>query len=207
MNITPNLIVETVLYTPLISRLGTLKPKRHRHIAEGSKWSDESCLRLVLNCHLDLMITRVSIQKTQTLTTRRSINDLINTRESKRVSRTSFAQICVIHTHVPGAILFKHKHRVSQPLWVKNFNNEPGRQVPGHLLSDSLAPFLVKPPKKLPDQLKLWINIESVLSKFSRYTRHVRRLPCKDVPVLMDELDERAFLFWIQVSTDNELFG
>ena len=34
------------------------------------------------------------------------------------------------------------------------------------------------------------------------YTRHVRRLPCKDVPVLTDELDERAFLFGIQVSTD-----
>ena len=68
-------------------------------------------------------------------------------------------------------------------------------------------PFLVEPPKKLSDRLKLGVNIESVLSEFSRYTRHVRRLPCKDVPVLTDELDERAFLFGIQVSTDNELFG
>ena len=55
-----------------ISRLGekaiplseTKKPKRHRHIAESSKRSYESGLLLVLNCHLDLMITRVSIQKT-----------------------------------------------------------------------------------------------------------------------------------------------
>ena len=106
---------------------------------------------------------------------------------------------------MPGAILFKHEHRVSQPLWMKDFNNEPGCQKPGHLLSNGLAPFLVKLPEKLSDRLKLWINIESVLSEFYRYTRHVRRLPCKYVPVLTDELDERAFLFRIQVSADAEL--
>ena len=64
-----------------------------------------------------------------------------------------------------------------------------------------------KPLKKLPDRLKLRINIKSVLSEFSRDTRHVRRFPCKDVPVLTDKLDERAFLFWIQVGTDDELFN
>ena len=42
-----------------------------------------------------------------------------------------------------GAILLEYKHRVSQPLWVKNFNNEPGCQEPGHLFSNGLAPFLV----------------------------------------------------------------
>jgi hypothetical protein len=34
-----------------------------------------------------------------------------------------------------------------------------------------------------------------VLSEFPRHSRHVRRLPCKDVPILMEELDELAFLF------------
>ena len=153
------------------------------------------------------MITRIGIQKTQMLTTRRSINDLINTRESKRVSRTSLVQIGVIHTHTPGAILLEYKHRVSQLLWVKDFNDEPGRQESGHLFSNGLAPFLVKPLEKLPDRFKLRINVKSVLSEFSRDTQHVRRLPCKDVPVLTDELDECAFLFWIQVGTDDELLG
>ena len=36
---------------------------------------------------------------------------------------------------------------------------------------------------------------------------HVRRLPCKNVPILTDELDERAFLFRVQVGTDSELLG
>ena len=89
MNIAPNLFMKTILNTALISRLCTLEPKRHGYIAEGPKGSYESCLLLVLNCHFDLMITRISIQKTQMVTTRRSINNLINTRESKGTSCTS----------------------------------------------------------------------------------------------------------------------
>ena len=90
---------------------------------------------------------------------------------------------------------------------MKDFDNKPDRQEPGHLLTNGLPPLFIKPQKELPDRLKLRINIESVLSEFSRHTRHVRRFPCKDVSVLTDELDERAFLFWIQVGTDDELLG
>ena len=153
------------------------------------------------------MITRISIQKTQTLTTRRSINNLINTRESKRISRASLIKVGIIHAHAPSAILLKYQHRVSQPLRMKYFNDKPGRQEPGYLFTNSLAPFFIETTKKLLDQFKLGINIESVLSEFPRYTWHVRRLPCKNVPVLMDELDERAFLFWIQIGADAELLG
>ena len=64
---------------------------------------------------------------------------------------------------------------------------------------------LFKPPEELSDWLKFWINIKSVLNELSRYTRHVRRFPCKDVTVLTDELDERAFLFRIQIGADAEL--
>lgn len=38
-----------------------------------------------------------------------------------------------------------------------------------------------------------------MLGKFPRYTFHVGRLSGKDVPILTEELDERAFLFGIQV--------
>src|SRR5215216_4650198 len=185
MHIAPNLAVETILNTMLISRLGTLEPKRHRHIGEGSKGSDERCLLLVLNCHLDLMITRISIHKTQTLTTRRSINDLVNTGESKRISRACLVEICVIHTHTPSAIFLKNQHRVSQPLWMKDFNNEPYCQKPGYFLTNGFAPLFIKTTKELLDRLKFWINIESVLSEFPWYTWHVRRFPRKDVPVII----------------------
>ena len=90
---------------------------------------------------------------------------------------------------------------------MKNFNDKPSSQQLGYLLSNGLASFLVEATKKLLDRFKLGINIKSVLSEFPRYTWHVRRFPCKDVPVLMDELDECAFLFQIQVNTDAKLLG
>ena len=90
---------------------------------------------------------------------------------------------------------------------MKYFNDKPNRQDPGYLLTNSLAPLFVEAAEKLPDRFKLRIYVKGVLSEFPRYTWHVRRLPCKDVPVLMDELDEHAFLFGIQVSTDAELLG
>src|SRR3954469_21995462 len=124
MNITTDLLMKAILHTPLISLLGTLEPKGHGHIAEGSKGSYEGRLLLVLNCHFDLMITRICIQKTQTLTTRRSINNLINTGKGKRICWTSFVEICVIHTHTPGAILLKDQHRISQPFGMENFNDK-----------------------------------------------------------------------------------
>ena len=100
MNIAADLIMKTILHTPLISRLGTLEPKGHGYIAEGSKGSYESCLLLVLNCHFDLMVTRICIQKAQTLTTRCSINDLINTRESKGISyNMPCLNLCNPHTY------------------------------------------------------------------------------------------------------------
>src|SRR3954470_24853724 len=116
MYITANLFMKAILYTPFISCLGTLEPKGHRYIAEGSNGSYKHRLLLVLNCHLDLMITRICIQKTQTLTTRRSINNLINTGEGKRICWTSFVKVCVIYTHAPGAVFLKDHHWISQPL-------------------------------------------------------------------------------------------
>jgi hypothetical protein len=42
-----------------------------------------------------------------------------------------------------------------------------------------------------------------VLDQFSRDSRHIRRLPCEYVSVILQELDERAFLFVIQARTDD----
>jgi hypothetical protein len=42
-----------------------------------------------------------------------------------------------------------------------------------------------------------------VLSQLSRDSWHVRRLPCKHIPIVLQELDERAFLFVVEAGTDN----
>jgi hypothetical protein len=51
--------------------------------------------------------------------------------------------------------------------------------------------------------LSYWLGardyLQGMLGKFPRYTCHVRWLPCKDIPILTEELDERAFLFGGQI--------
>ena len=75
------------------------------------------------------------------------------------------------------------------------FDDEPGSQEPGYFFCHSFPPFIIKTSEELFDRLRLGVSVEMVLSEFSRDARHVRRFPCEDVPILMDELDERAFLF------------
>jgi hypothetical protein len=38
-----------------------------------------------------------------------------------------------------------------------------------------------------------------MLNQFSKNSRHVRRLPCKDVPIFLEEFDEREFPFGAQI--------
>jgi hypothetical protein len=42
-----------------------------------------------------------------------------------------------------------------------------------------------------------------VLGQFSRDSRHILRLPCEYISVILQKLDERAFLFVIQAGTDD----
>jgi hypothetical protein len=46
-----------------------------------------------------------------------------------------------------------------------------------------------------------------VLDQFSWDSRHIRRLPCEYVSVILQELDERAFLFVIQAGADDGSFA
>ena len=47
-------------------------------------------------------------------------------------------------------------------------------------------------------------DMERVLSQLPRNTRQVLIRPCKDVPILTEEVDELAFLFVLQPGTDND---
>src|SRR3954467_955453 len=53
------------------------------------------------------------------------------------------------------------------------------------------------------DRLASGSDVKLVLGEFPRYSRHVLRGPCKDVPVLTEELDELAFLFAAQSGPDD----
>ena len=42
-----------------------------------------------------------------------------------------------------------------------------------------------------------------MLGQFSRDSRHICRLPCEYVSVILQEPDERAFLFVVEAGTDD----
>jgi hypothetical protein len=42
-----------------------------------------------------------------------------------------------------------------------------------------------------------------VLGQFSRDSQHIRRLPCKYISIILQELDERAFLFVVEARADD----
>jgi hypothetical protein len=42
-----------------------------------------------------------------------------------------------------------------------------------------------------------------VLGQLSRDSRHVHRLPCEHVPIVLQELDERSFLSVVEARTDD----
>jgi hypothetical protein len=51
--------------------------------------------------------------------------------------------------------------------------------------------------ESLLDWLGLWVQMQFMLNQFPRNSRHVSRLPCEDVPIFLEEFDEREFLFGI----------
>jgi hypothetical protein len=53
--------------------------------------------------------------------------------------------------------------------------------------------------ESLLDGLSLWVEMKFILNQFSRNSRHVSRLPCEDVPIFLEEFDEREFLFEVQI--------
>jgi hypothetical protein len=49
----------------------------------------------------------------------------------------------------------------------------------------------------------LGIGLQFVLGQFYWDSRHIRRLPCEYVSVILQELNERAFLFVVQAGADD----
>jgi hypothetical protein len=49
------------------------------------------------------------------------------------------------------------------------------------------------------DALGVGVNMKFILYQFPRNSRNVGGLPCEDVPILLEEFDERRILFRFQI--------
>src|SRR3954462_1440687 len=99
MNVPTNLVTEAMLHCPLVHSTCVFQPKGHRDIAKGVVWGSERSGQLVRLPHLDLVVSRVCIEKTQKLRASRRVNDLVNARQSKRIFGSRFVQDGVINAH------------------------------------------------------------------------------------------------------------
>jgi hypothetical protein len=59
----------------------------------------------------------------------------------------------------------------------------------------------------LSDRPCLGIDLQFVLGQLSRDSRHIHRLPCEYVSVILQKPDERAFLFIIHAGADDGSFA
>jgi hypothetical protein len=50
----------------------------------------------------------------------------------------------------------------------------------------------------LLDGCHFWVEVQFMLNQFPRNSKHITRLPCKDIPIFLKEFDKCVFLFGVQ---------
>ena len=112
---------------------------------------------------------------------------------------TNFVDMPKINTSPPRLVLLRNHDRVSQPLGMEDFPDESGCKQSGHFLSDSFSFFRRKSSQGFLNRSCSRIYIQFVLSQLSWNSWHVRGLPCEDIPILTEKVDELEFLFGIHI--------
>ena len=123
------------------------------------------------------------------------------------IFRAGPVDVLEINAHSERFVLLRNHDNISEPLGVVYLSDKSCRQQSSHFLTNCFSLLYGGLSKMFLERFYFRVDSQTVLSQSPRYTWHVRRFPCKDVPVLTDELDERAFLFRIHISTDDELLG
>ena len=118
------------------------------------------------------------------------------------VFRADLIEMLEVDAHSERLVLLGHHDNIGEPLGVVYLANEVGCQKLSHLFSDCLPLVRGGPTQAFSDRPSGGIHVQSVLSQLPGYTWHVSGLPCEDVPVLTEELDELGFLFRIEGGGD-----
>src|SRR3954468_3836820 len=87
---------------------------------------------------------------------------------------------------------------------MKHFHDEPGRQEPSYLIPYYFSHVLGEAAEMLLHRPCSWPYMQRVLSQLPRYSLQILHRPCKDIPILTEEVGELAFLFIIQAGTNGD---
>jgi hypothetical protein len=67
---------------------------------------------------------------------------------------------------------------------------------------DEILPLNGLTPRLLTHRFGVRVDLHMVLNHLPRDPRHLRRFPCEDVGICLEEGDEREFLFLLQIARD-----
>src|SRR4051812_9334539 len=87
---------------------------------------------------------------------------------------------------------------------MKYFHDEPGRKEMTYLVPDDFSPVFGEAAERLLHRPCSCPNMQRVLSQLPRHSLQILCGPCKDIPILTEEVGELAFLFVIQACTNGD---
>jgi hypothetical protein len=112
-----------------------------------------------------------------------------------RVLRTSLIQAGVVDAHPKLPIGLGDDDWIGQPYRVMDLFDEARIQQLSDLLTDEILPLNGLSPRLLTHRFGIRVDLQMVLNHLPGDPRHLRRFPCENVGICLEEGDERAFLF------------
>jgi hypothetical protein len=190
--------LQTLLNHAHESGTSIFKTEWHSDIAETPEWGDKGSFYFIWPIQSDLVVPGVRIQKRQSFTTRSGIYDLINAGEREMILGADPIDVLEIDAHSERLIFLRDHDNVGEPLGVVHLTDKLGCQEPSNFFANGLPLLCSRSTEMLLHRFCFRVNSQTVLSQLPGYTWHVGWLPCKDVPVFMEELDERGILFAVE---------
>ena len=141
------------------------------------------------------MVTRISIEETKQLAVDGIVNELTNTGQSEQVLGTQLAQTSGIDTYAQSVIFIQDQDQVLQPFWVVDLHHEANSYALSYVFTNGAVTLVGEAVEEFASPAFHPRDNQGVFGEFPWYTWHIRRLVREDVPIQMEELNERAFLF------------
>ena len=108
-----------------------------------------------------------------------------------------FVEISIVNTHSAFTIFLNYKDWVCQPIWVRDFSVKTSGEELVYFYPNILLSILREAAEPLLDGSRLLVEIKGVLSLLPRDSWH------EDVPVVLEQGGERAFLCWGEAGPDH----
>ena len=120
---------------------------------------------------------------------------------------TRFVEASVINAHSPLPGLLFNKNRIGKPVGVEYLSDESSYQELGGLFAYGPTPLVVEAAQALLSELQARDEAQCVLDDLLRCAWHVRGLPCEDIMIGTQEVNELAFLFGQELGPDPNRLG